>query len=150
VLDRAVGLNTTDLCQSARHRAVCSPVPYKLSSMTGFVCGKCGKRVFFFLCACVSVRLYVFMCMCVSLCVCVCVCACDSVSVCACVTLCGVCVRVCVVKSWRPGLRSMCVCVCVATSNPVASRVLQDVKERELPLEDTQRLNTPPQRATRG
>jgi len=37
-----------------------------------------------------------------------------SVRVRACVTVCGVCVPVCVVKSWRPGLRSMCVCVCVA------------------------------------
>ena len=35
----------------------------------------------------------------------------DSVRVRACVTVCGVCVRVCVVKSWRPGLRSICVCV---------------------------------------
>ena len=43
--------------------------------------------------------------------VCACVCSCDSVRVCACVTVSGRCVRVCVVKSWRPGLRSMCVCV---------------------------------------
>ena len=44
--------------------------------------------------------------------VCACVYVCDSVRVRACVTVCGVCVRVCGVKSWRPALRSMCVCVC--------------------------------------
>ena len=37
-----------------------------------------------------------------------CVCAGDCVRACACVPVCGVCgVRVCVVKSWRPGLRFM-------------------------------------------
>ena len=65
------------------------------------------------LCACANVHLYVFMCMCLYLCVCVCSCVCasDCVRACACVPVCGVCVRVCVVKSWRPGLRSTCVCV---------------------------------------
>ena len=48
----------------------------------------------------------------VLVCVCACVCACDIVRACAYVSVCGMCVRVCVVKSWRAGLRSMCVCVC--------------------------------------
>ena len=34
------------------------------------------------------------------------------VRVSVCVRVCTVRVRVCVVKSWQPGLRSMCVCVC--------------------------------------
>jgi len=49
------------------------PVPYKLSSMTGFVYWKFGELVCV-LCACVNVHLYVFMCMRLSLCVCVCMC----------------------------------------------------------------------------
>jgi len=48
-------------------------VPYKLSTMRGFVYWKCGEHVCV-LRACVSVHLYVFMCMYLSLCVCVRVC----------------------------------------------------------------------------
>ena len=68
------------------------------------------------------------------------VCVCERTFVCIYVyvlVLVCVCVRVCVLKSWWSGLRSMCVCVMVATLNPVVSRVLQDAKERELTLEDT-------------
>jgi len=91
--------------------------------MTGFVYWKCGEHVCL-LCACVSVRLYV--CMYLSLCVCVHVIVC----VCACVRVCGVCVRVCVVKSWRPGLRSMCVCVC-GNVKPCRLESTPGRKERE-------------------
>jgi len=72
-----------------------SPVPYKLSSMTGFVYWKCGEHVCV-LCACVSVRLYVFMCMYLSLCACVRVCVHVIVCVCVRVSQCVVCVYVCV------------------------------------------------------
>ena len=82
------------------------------------------------LCACVNVHLYV----------CVCVHVCVQVIVCVrvCVSQCVVCVCVCVLQN--PGGEDYvpCVCVCVATLNPVASRILQDAKERELPLEDTE------------
>jgi len=50
-----------------------NPMPYNLSSITGFVYGKCGERVYV-LCACIDVHLHVFVCMCLSLCVCVRVC----------------------------------------------------------------------------
>ena len=65
-------------------------MPYKLSSMTGFVCGKCGERVCIFLLTCVSVRLYVFMFMWLSLCVCVRVCVYVIVCVCVRVSQCVV------------------------------------------------------------
>ena len=77
-------------------------------------------------------HVFILVCVCVNVCVQVIVCVRVRV-----VSQCVVCVSVCVEKSWRSGLRSMCVCVC-ATLNPVASRVLQDAKERELPLEDTE------------
>ena len=72
-------------------------MPYKLSSMTGFVYWKCGEHVCVW-CACVSVRLYVsrFMCMYLSLCVCVRVCVHVIVCVCVRVSQCVVCVYVCV------------------------------------------------------
>ena len=70
-------------------------MPYKLSSMTGFVYWKCGKHVCVFF-ACVSVRLYVFMCMYLSLCGCVRVCVHVIVCVCVRVSQCVVCVYVCV------------------------------------------------------
>jgi len=97
-----------------------SPVPYKLSSMTVFVYWKCNEYVCV-LFACVSVRLYVFMCMYLSLCGCVRVCVHVIVRVCACVTVCGVCVRVCVVK-WI--MFHVCVCVwqCETLAPPEYSR----------------------------
>ena len=73
-----------------------------------------------FLCACA------YPCVCVCACVCACVCVCPSVwCVCACVC--------CKILAARITFH-----VCVSTLNPVASRVLQDAKERELPLEDTE------------
>jgi len=70
-------------------------VPYKLSSMTGFVYWKCGEHVCV-LCACVSVRLYVLMCRYLPLCVCVRVCVHVIVCVCVHMSQCVVCVYVCV------------------------------------------------------
>ena len=129
--------------------SICSPVTYNLSNMTGFVCGKCGERVCSFLCVCVSVRLYVFMCMWMSLCVCARVCVCDSVRVCACVTVCSVSVLVCFVKSWRPGLRSMCVCVC-GNVKPCRLESTPESKRERTPTRGHTRLNPPPPRATRA
>ena len=65
-----------------------------------------------FVCVCQRVFVCVYVHVLVLVCVYACVCEFDAVRVCACVTVCGVCVRVCVVKSWRPGLCSMCVYVC--------------------------------------
>jgi len=96
---------------------------------------------------------YVLACVCMRLCACacpcVCVCACDSVRVCACVTVCGVCVRACVVKSWRPGLRSMCLCVC-ANVKPCRLESTPGRKRQRTPTRGHTRLNPPPLRATRG
>ena len=64
--------------------------------MTGFVYGKCGEHVCFFVCACVSVRSYVFMCMYLSLRVCVRVCVYVIVCVCVRASQCVVCVCFCV------------------------------------------------------
>ena len=89
------GMNGDDLLRPFATRS-CSPVPYKLSSMSGFVCGECGERVCVFLCACVSVRLYVLMCMYLSLCACVRVCVHVIVRVCVRLSQCVVCVYVCV------------------------------------------------------
>ena len=102
------------------------------------------------LCACVNVHLYVFMCMCLYLCVCVCSCVCasDCVRACACVPVCGVCVRVCVVKSWRPGLRSMCVCVC-GNVEPCRLESTPGRKRERTPTRGHRRFNPPPPRATR-
>ena len=90
------------------------------------------------LCACVNVHLYVFMCRFLSLCACVWMCVCKWLCACVCVCPSVWCVCACVLKN--PGGQDYvpCLCVCVVTLNPVASRVLQDAKERELPLEDTE------------
>jgi len=125
-----------------------SPVAYKLSSMTDFVYWKCGEHVCV-LFACVSVRLYVYVYVLVLVWVCACVCACYSVRVCVCVTVCGVCVRVCVVKSWRPGLRSMCVCVW-GNVKPWRLESTSGRQKERTPTRGHTRLNPPPPRATRG
>jgi len=112
---------------------------------------ECGERVCV-LCACVNVRLYVFMCMCLSLCVCVCVCVCasDCVRACVCIKVRGVCVRVCVVKSWRPGLRSVCVCVCDNFKPCRLESTPGRAKRERTPTRVHTRLSPLPPRATRG
>ena len=98
-----------------------------------------GIRICMRLCACA----------CPGVCVCACVCASDCARACACVTVCGVCVRVCVVKSWWPGLRSMCVCVC-DNVKPCCLESTPGRKRERTPRRGHTRLNPPPQRATRG
>jgi len=102
---------------------------------------------------CVRVLTCICMCLCACACPCVCVCACvctsDCVRACACVTVCGVCARVCVVKSWRPGLRSMCVCVC-GNVEPCRLESIPGRKRKRTPTRGYTRLSPPPPRATRG
>jgi len=66
-----------------------------------------------------------------------------------CVRVCTVCVRVCVVKSWQPGLRSMCVCVCgkVIPCRPESTR---GRKRERTPARGHTRFSPTPPRATRG
>jgi len=93
---------------------------------------------------CVRVLACVCMCLCACACPCVCVCACvctcDCVCVCACVTVCGVCVRVRVVNSCQPGLRSMCVCGC-GNVKPCHPESTQGRKRERTPTRGHTRLN---------
>jgi len=101
---------------------------------------------------CVRVLTCVCMCLCECACpcvfVCACVCAGDSVRACACVTVCGVCVFVCVVISWRSGLRSMCVCVC-GNVKPCCLESTPGCKRERTPTRGHTRFSPPPPRATR-
>jgi len=116
--------------------------------MTGFVYQKCVERVCV-LCACLNVYLHVFMYVLVLVCVCVRVCVQVIVCVRVRVSQCVVCVRVCVVKSWRPGLRSMCVCFC-GNVNPCCLESTPGRKRERTLTRGHTRLNQPPPRATRG